>query len=335
MSGADRADLRGLTTEQVRPGLDDLDLLSVEQVVSLMCADVRRVPEAVGAAEAQIAQAVDGVAAALARGGRLIYVGAGTAGRIGLLDAAEAGPTFSVPPGQVVGLLAGGQGAFEVSVENAEDDRDGGARAVSELAVGPDDAVVGIAASGRTPFVLGAVEAARSAGALTVAVVCNEATPLAALAEIPVEVLVGPEIVAGSTRLNAGTAQKVVLNIISTVAMVQLGKTYGGLMVDLRATNAKLRDRATRIVAEIAGVSGERARAALELCDWSPKSAAALLAGASDPEAARRLLERHDGRLRPALAELGPVRAALARPGPGHPAARRRRRVRRGRAHPR
>ncbi len=187
---------------------------------------------------------------------------------------------------------------------------------MSELAVGPDDAVVGIAASGRTPFVLGAVEAARSAGALTVGVVCNEATPLAALAEIAIEVLVGAEIVAGSTRLNAGTAQKVVLNIISTVAMVQLGKTYGGLMVDLRATNAKLRDRATRIVAEIAGVSGERARAALERCDWSPKSAAALLAGASDPEAARRLLERHEGRLRPALAELGPARAASPGPGP-------------------
>jgi N-acetylglucosamine-6-phosphate deacetylase len=309
------ADLRGLTTEQVRPGFDDLDLLSVEQLVSLMCADVRVVADAVGAAQGQIARAAESVAAALERGGRLIYVGAGTAGRIGLLDAAEAGPTFNVPPGQVIGVLAGGRGAFDVSVENAEDDRQGGAAAVTELAAGPDDAIIGVAASGRTPYVLGAVETAKAAGALTVGVVCNRGTPLAELADLAVEVLVGPEIVAGSTRLNAGTAQKVVLNIISTVSMIQLGKTYGGLMVDLRATNAKLRDRATRIVAEIAGVPRERARSALEACDWSPKHAAAMLLGADDPEVARRLLERHEGRLRPALEELGST--APVPPGPG------------------
>src|SRR4029077_18106724 len=161
-----------------------------------------------------------------------------------------------------------------------------------ELGVGPDDAVVGIAASGRTPFVLGAVEAARRAGALTVGVVCNERTPLAELAELAIEVLVGPEIVAGSTRLNAGTAQKVVLNIISTAAMVQLGKTFGGLMVDLRATSARGRERATRMVAEIAGVSRERARAALDQSDWSPKGAAAMLVGETAPVAASRVLER-------------------------------------------
>jgi N-acetylglucosamine-6-phosphate deacetylase len=309
----DATDLQGLTTEQVRPGLDELDLLSVEQLVSLMCADVRIVPEAVGAAESQIALAVEGVARSLGRGGRLIYVGAGTAGRIGLLDAAEAGPTFNVPQGQVIGILAGGIGAFDVAVENAEDDRDAGASAIAERAVGPDDVVVGIAASGRTPFVLGAVEAARQAGALTVGVVCNPGTPLAELAEIAVEALVGPEIVAGSTRLNAGTAQKVVLNVISTVAMIQLGKTYGGLMVDLRATNAKLRDRATRIVAEIAGVPREEARDALEACGWSPKNAAALLLGAGSPADAQLLLDRHKGRLRPALDELGRSRP----PGPG------------------
>ena len=310
---SDGEDLRGLATEQTRPELSDLDLLSVEQLVSLMCADVRRVPEAVDAAEEQIANVVDAVAGALGRGGRLIYVGAGTAGRIGLLDAAEAGPTFNAPQGQVVGVLAGGRGALETPVEGAEDEPRGGEAAMIELGVGPDDAVVGIAASGRTPFVLGAIEAARRAGALTVGVVCNERTPLAERAELVIEVLVGPEIVAGSTRLNAGTAQKVVLNIISTGAMVQLGKTYGGLMVDLRATNTKLRDRATRIVAEIAGVSRERARAALERCDWSPKSAAAMLVGETEPIAARRVLERHQGRLRPALEELGAGRA----PGPG------------------
>jgi N-acetylglucosamine-6-phosphate deacetylase len=309
----DGADLYSLTTEQVRPGLDELDLLSVEQLVSLMCTDARVVPEAVGAAEPQIAAVVEGVAAAFEGGGRLIYVGAGTAGRIGLLDAAEAVPTFNVPPDQVIGILAGGMGAFDVAVENAEDDRKGGAAAVSELGLGPDDAVVGIAASGRTPFVLGAIEAAKDAGSLTVGVVCNRHTPLAELAELPVEVLVGPEIVAGSTRLNAGTAQKVVLNIISTVAMIQLGKTYGGLMVDLRATNAKLRDRATRIVAEIADVPRDEARAALEACGWSAKNAAAMLRGAGDPGAAEQLLQRHEGRLRSALEELGSSRP----PGPG------------------
>jgi N-acetylglucosamine-6-phosphate deacetylase len=309
---SDGEDLRRLATEQPRPELSDLDLFSVEQLVSLMCADVRRVPEAVAAAEEQITIAVDAVAGALGRGGRLIYVGAGTAGRIGMLDAAEAGPTFNAPPGQVVAVLAGGRDAFVTPVEGAEDSRDDGEAAMIELGVGAEDAVVGIAASGRTPFVLGAVEAARRAGARTVGVACNEETPLAELAELPIEVLVGPEIVAGSTRLNAGTAQKVVVNIISTAAMVQLGKTFGGLMVDLRATNAKLRDRATRIVAEIAGVSRERARAALDQCGWSPKGAAAMLVGETDPASASRVLERHEGRLRPALEELG-----AGRPGPG------------------
>jgi N-acetylglucosamine-6-phosphate deacetylase len=306
-------DLRALETEQARPELGDLDLLSVEQLVSLMCADVRRVPDAVDAAGEQIARAVVGVVGALDRGGRLIYVGAGTAGRIGMLDAAEAEPTFNVPRGRVIGILAGGRAAFEGPVENAEDEREAGAAAMAELGIGGDDAVVGITASGRTPYVLGAVEFARRAGALTIGVVCNERTPLAGLAQLPIEAVVGPEVVAGSTRLNAGTAQKVVLNIISTAAMIQLGKTYGGLMVDLRATNEKLRERAIRIVAEIADVSSDRARSALEQCEWRPKSAAAMLVGQTDPAAARLVLERHEGRLRPALEELGASRA----PGPG------------------
>ena len=338
MSEASGDDLRELTTEQVRPGFDDLDLLSVEQLVSLMCSDVHRVPDAVAAAEASIARAAESVAAALERGGRLIYVGAGTAGRIGLLDAAEAGPTFNVPPGQVIGVLAGGRGAFDVSVENAEDDRQGGGAAVTELDPGPDDAIIGIAASGRTPYVLGAVEAAKRAGALTVGVVCNRGTPLAELADLAVEVLVGPEIVAGSTRLNAGTAQKVVLNIISTVSMIQLGKTYGGLMVDLRATNAKLRDRATRIVAEIAGVPRRAgARGALEACglEGEDGSRDAPARRGTTPRRPTRLLERHEGRLRPALegarararAErgAGAGRAAATQDGSGSPPRPRRR----------
>jgi N-acetylglucosamine-6-phosphate deacetylase len=221
-----------------------------------------------------------------------------------MLDAAEAGPTFNVPLGQVVGVLAGGSGAFEVPAENAEDDRAGGAAAIAGLAVSADDVVIGIAASGRTPYVLGAVASANEAGALTVGLACNDATPLGAAAHVAIEVLVGPEIIAGSTRLNAGTAQKVVLNIISTAAMVRLGKTYGGLMVELRATNEKLRARASRIVAEIADAPLERARVALEQADWRPKTAAAMLVGCVDAETAARALERHRGRLRPVLEEL-------------------------------
>ena len=300
----DIAGLQRLGTEQIRHELADLDRLSIDELVALMCADVHRVPDAVLAAEAAIVQTVEGVVDRLERGGRLIYVGAGTAGRLGMLDAAEAGPTFNVPPGQVVGVLAGGLDAMQLPVENAEDDRGGGEAAMAGLDVRANDVVVGIAASGRTPYVLGAVAAANAAGALTVGLACNARTPLGELAQISIEVLVGPEIVAGSTRLNAGTAQKVVLNIISTAAMVQLGKTYGGLMVDLRATNEKLRDRASRIVAQIAGVSLEDARAALERSEWRPKIAAAMLVGAIDVPAAVQVVERHRGRLRPALEEL-------------------------------
>jgi len=302
------ADLQRLATEQARRGLPELDLLTVDELVALMCADTRRVPDAVVAAEGAIARAVGAVAERLERGGRLVYVGAGTAGRLGMLDAAEIGPTFDVPAGQVVAVLAGGAGAFDVAVENAEDDRAGGARAMRELGVGELDAVVGIAASGRTPYVLGAVEAARAAGAFTVALTCNTGTPLAAAAAIAIEAVVGPEIVAGSTRLNAGTAQKIVLNVLSTASMIALGKTYGGLMVDVRATNAKLRARATRIVAEVAGVPAAEARAALERSGWRAKTAAASLVGGVDPGAADRVLARHHGRLRLALDELAPAR---------------------------
>jgi N-acetylglucosamine-6-phosphate deacetylase len=305
----DSAELRRLGTEQSRPELADLDRLPVAQLVSLMCADVQRVPDAVHAVESAIVRVVDGVVDRLERGGRLIYIGAGSAGRLGMLDAAEAGPTFDVPQGQIVGVLAGGAHAFEVPVEDAEDDHDGGAAAIAGLEVSAADVVIGIAASGRTPYVLGAIAAANEAGALTVGVACNARTPLGALARIAVEVLVGPEVIAGSTRLNAGTAQKVVLNIISTASMVQLGKTYGGLMVDLRATNAKLRDRAARIVAQIADVPLERAAAALEQAEWRPKLAAAMLVGGTDLKTAAETLEHHRGRLRPALEQLAPAAA--------------------------
>ncbi len=302
--GGDVGELAGLGTEQVRPELAHLDELSTEELVNLMCTDVGRVTAALSSVEGAIAQAVSGVVGRLERGGRLVYVGAGTAGRLGMLDAAEAGPTFNTSEGQVVGVLAGGSGAFGVAVENAEDDRAGGGAAMRALGISPSDAVVGISASGRTPYVLAAIEAAGRAGALTVAVACNTGSPLGAAADVAIEVPVGPEVVAGSTRLNAGTAQKVVLNTISTAAMVRLGKTYGNLMVDLRPTNAKLRDRAARIVAGVVGTTHAQATIALEASGWRPKVAAVMAAGGLAPAAAAELLDRFGGKLRPALASL-------------------------------
>jgi N-acetylglucosamine-6-phosphate deacetylase len=311
----DSAELERLGTEQIRPELADLDQLSVEELVSLMCSDVRRVPDALDAAEDAIASAVTGVVERLERGGRLVYVGAGTAGRLGMLDAAEAGPTFNVREGQVIGVLAGGTDAFSVPVENAEDDRAGGAEAMRALHISEPDVVVGISASGRTPYVLAAIEAAKAAGALSVGVACNVGTPLGDLADLPIEVAVGPEVIAGSTRMNAGTAQKVVLNILSTAAMVRLGKTHGNLMVDLRPTNEKLRDRATRIVAEIAETTTAEAQEALEASGWKPKVAAAMLVGDLGADDATERLARHEGRLRPTLDSLvSEASEATARP---------------------
>lgn len=301
---AEDATLGRLITEQARPELADLDLLSADELVALMCTDAHRVPEAVTGAQVAIARTVEESVSRMERGGRLIYIGAGTAGRVGMLDAAEAGPTFNTQPGQVIGLLAGGAGAWGTPIENAEDDGGQGAAEIRSLSVTERDIVIGVTASGRTPYVLGAIEAANGAAALTVGLVCNSGSPVASAASIPIEVLVGPEVLAGSTRLNAGSAQKVVLNIISTSVMVRLGKTYGSLMVDLRATNAKLRDRATRIVAEITGDRPERAREALELADWSPKLAAAMLLGEVDRGRAEAELEAQRGRLRPALEAL-------------------------------
>ena len=215
-------------------------------------------PAAVAEAAPAIAAAVDAIVERLAAGGRLIYVGAGTAGRIGVLDASECGPTFNTD--RVLGVIAGGQVAVSTASESAEDHPSSGAQAIAVLGAERADAVVGISASGRTPYVLGAIAHARDAGALTVGLACNADSELSAAVEHPIEVLVGPEFIAGSTRLKAGTAQKLVLNMLSTLTMVRLGKTYGNLMVDVRVTNAKLRDRATRIVEQVAGVDRDGGR---------------------------------------------------------------------------
>jgi len=297
----DAAQLARLATEQADSEFSDLDRLPVPELVTLMAAQARRAGEAVTEATDLIAPVVEAVVKRLAAGGRLIYVGAGTAGRIGLLDAAEAAPTFSVPDGMIAGIMAGGQEAFGSAQENVEDDSSAGADALDRLGVGERDAVLGISASGRTPYVLGALRRANEVGALTACLACNENTPIGALAQFPIEIRTGPEVIAGSTRLNAGTVQKIVLNIISTAAMVRLGKTFGSLMVDVRPTNTKLRERAVRIVTTISGASSREARRALVASGWRPKVASIVAAYRLPPGAASALLEEHGGRLRDAL----------------------------------
>jgi len=308
----DRDALGALDTEAVRAELAELDVLPVADLVALMASESSRASDAVVAAAPRIAAAVEAVTRRLAAGGRLIYVGAGTAGRLGVLDAAEAGPTFDVPDGSVLAVFAGGSGAMVRPAEGAEDDAGAGAAELEALGCAPGDAVVGISASGRTPFVLGAIAYARSLGALTVGVACNPASALAGAAELSIELLVGSEVIAGSTRLNAGTAQKITLNILSSAVMVQLGKTYGNLMVDVRPTNEKLRDRAVRIVAAVAKTGPERAREALEACGWRTKPACIVAATAVGAAEAAGLLEAAGGRLRAALEAAGAEGAAPA-----------------------
>ncbi|HET7760627.1 MAG TPA: N-acetylmuramic acid 6-phosphate etherase [Gaiellaceae bacterium] len=293
--------LDGLVTESRRAD-GNYASLSTQELVELMNAEDATVPAAVGAAAGAIAAALDAIVERLAAGGRLVYAGAGTSGRIAALDAEECEATFSTPPGQVIALVAGADAPSAEAREAAEDDGPAGRRALEELGVSPADAVVGVSASGRTPYVLGALEAAAAVGALTVAVVSTEGSPLAQAADHEVAVVVGPEFVSGSTRLKAGTAQKLVLNTISTVAMIRLGKTYGDLMVDLRASNEKLETRARRIVREAAGVSDDEAREALEAADGNAKVAVVALIAELDADAARSRLEQAGGNIETALA---------------------------------
>jgi N-acetylmuramic acid 6-phosphate etherase len=263
------------------------------------------VPGAVAECLPQIAGAIDAIASRMSRGGRLVYAGAGTAGRLGVLDASECPPTFNTEPSQVVGLIAGGPEAMVTSVEGAEDSKELARRDLDALVLTPDDTVVGISASGRTPYAIGAVEHARALGALTVGLACNRDSALAAAAEHGIEVVVGPELITGSTRLKAGTAQKLVLNMLSTITMVRLGKTFGNLMVDVRASNDKLRARSRRIVALATGAPDEEIEKALSESGGEVKNAIlTILAGVDGPTAAR-LLEESGGHLRAALADAG------------------------------
>jgi N-acetylmuramic acid 6-phosphate etherase len=299
--------LSTLSTEQVSNTNTDLDLMSVGQLVTAMTADGATVNEVIAAAEPQITVAIEGVVGRMRRGGRLIYVGAGTAGRMGILDASEIPPTFGTGPELVVGVIAGGPAAIHAAQENAEDDAAAGAASLAELPLRADDAVVGISASGRTPFVLGAVEYAKSVGSFTVGFACNADSALGRAADVAIETVVGPEFIAGSTRLKAGTAQKLVLNMISTIAMVRLGKVHGNLMVDLKATNEKLRARSELTVMLATGADAETAARALNVAGGWVKAAIMMIATDLDADSVRALLTRHRGVLRAALADAGLV----------------------------
>ena len=290
-----------LGTEARDAGAADLDLRSTAELVELMNAEDATVAAAVGAASRAVAALVDDVAARLALGGRLLYVGAGTSGRLAALDAAECEATFSVEPGRVTALVAGESASSMLEQEAAEDDAAAGRADVERLGPGPADAVVGISASGRSPYVLAAVAAARDRGALTGCVVCVEGSELAAVAEREVCVPVGPEILSGSTRLKAGTAQKLVLNMISTISMIRLGKTFGNLMVDLVPSNEKLRARARSIVREAASVSTEEADEALAAAGGDVKAAVVSLLTGLEPDEARRRLADAGGVVRTAV----------------------------------
>ncbi|MEU9865307.1 N-acetylmuramic acid 6-phosphate etherase [Streptomyces sp. NPDC047971] len=296
-----QAQLATLSTEAFRPELAEIDQLPTLDIARTMNTEDQTVPAAVAAVLPEISAAIDATAARMARGGRLIYAGAGTAGRLGVLDASECPPTFNTDAGEVVGLIAGGPSAMVKAVEGAEDSPELAAADLDALNLAANDTVVGISASGRTPYAIGAVEHARAAGALTIGLSCNADSGLAAAAEHGIEVVTGPELLTGSTRLKAGTAQKLVLNMISTITMIRLGKTYGNLMVDVRASNEKLQARSRRIVALATGAPDEQIETSLAAADGEVKTAILMiLAGIDAKSADQRLTDSH-GHLRAAL----------------------------------
>jgi len=292
-----------MPTEQISERYAALDTWSVSEMVAAMFEEQVAAAAAVRAALPAIATAVEDAVPALQRGGRIVYAGAGTSGRIGVQDGAELPPTFDWPSERVVFAMAGGLDALTRSSEGAEDDESAGAKAMSDAKVGANDVVIGIAASGTTPFTIGALRAASAAGAVTIAIANNPAAPLLAAARHKILADTGSEVIAGSTRMKAGTAQKIVLNLFSTTVMVRMGRVYRGLMVDMRARNAKLRRRAAAIVAEIVGCGEADATRHLDAADGELKTAILIGFGLSQSDAAA-LLDRNGGNLRAAIAEL-------------------------------
>ncbi|AIY03459.1 hypothetical protein ART_3860 [Arthrobacter sp. PAMC 25486] len=287
-----RAEIGALTTEAANPNYPDLAALSTQELVAAMNGEDALVPAAIEQQQHTIAAIIDEIADRMSRGGRLIYVGAGTPGRMGILDASECPPTFGTDPSLVVGIIAGGRAAVNQAVENAEDSEEAGAADMAALNLTPNDSVVGMAASGRTPYVIAAIKASRAQGAYTVGFACNNNSPLGAAADTALEIEVGPEFLSGSTRLKSGTCQKLVLNMISTITMVRLGKTYKNVMVDLRATNAKLHARSERTLMRVTGCDADTAKAALAAADGHVKAAIlAIMTGLPAAQAASLLAE--------------------------------------------
>lgn len=294
-----------LTTEGRNPNTMNIDALPTEEMLRAINEEDRLVADAVAVEIPNIALAVDAIADALRQGGRLFYVGAGTSGRLGVLDAAECPPTFGTDPDMVQALMAGGERAFIEAIEGAEDDKEQGAADIRARGVNEGDVVVGIAASGRTPYVIGAMEAAKEVGAKVVALVCNRPSAMEELADITIAPVVGPEVVMGSTRMKAGTAQKLVLNMLSTGAMIRLGKVYSNLMISMKPTNEKLVHRAVRIVQLATDMEEDEAQALLERADNRIDAAIVMYKAGVDAAEAEKLLEQTGGRVRDALEQAG------------------------------
>lgn len=290
-----------LTTELRNPASETIDQMDALQVVELMNAEDAKIADAVHEERHQIAAAIDVIADRMRNGGRLVYIGAGTSGRLGVLDASECPPTFSTPPEMVVGLIAGGDEALTRSIEGAEDHREFAVADLQSISFNKADVLVGIGTSGRTPYVIGGINYARKLGAFTVGFSCNVDSPIADSAELAITPVVGPEVVSGSTRLKAGTATKMVLNMLTTGTMVLLGKTYGNLMVDLTATNEKLVIRSTRIAMEFTDLDETTASQLLKDCDGELKTAIVSFLGGLSAEDARAGLANHGGHLRKTL----------------------------------
>ena len=299
MSG--KVELKKLDTEKRNPLTMQIDTLSTLDMAALINAEDHKCAEAVKEVLPQIAQSIDVIYEKIHNGGRLFYVGAGTSGRLGVLDAAECPPTYGVDPGLVMGLIAGGADAFIKAVEGAEDNYDLGREDLERENFGPGDALVGIAASGRTPYVLGAMDYARSLGAPVMALTCCHDSELSRHADITMDPVPGPEVVTGSSRMKSGTCQKLILNMLSTCVMIKMGKVYGNLMVDVKASNEKLVHRAISIVVTVTGVSEETARKTLETCGFSCKTAIVMLLLGLDAPAAEAALQAADGRIAQAI----------------------------------
>jgi N-acetylmuramic acid 6-phosphate etherase len=294
-------ELNNMSTEKINPKTGDLDIMTIQEALLVMNEEDATVPQAIKKVIPQIEEAVKLVIKAFKNGGRLIYVGAGTSGRLGVLDAAECPPTFGTDPSKVVGLIAGGEKAFLQAVEGAEDSKTLAEEELKQIKLAPIDIVIGIAASGRTPYVIGALNYAREVGCKTIGIACNSNSMVGASADIAIEAIVGPEVLTGSTRLKAGTAQKLILNMISTISMVGIGKVYKNLMVDVQRNNLKLEQRAINIIKTATEVDNKTAKTKLEEANGSVKLAITMILLKCDVDTAKQKLETSEGSIRKAI----------------------------------